>query len=243
MPDVPFTDPDLTGRTAVITGGGTGLGRAFTLALAQRGATVWITGRRREPLQETAALHPAVRTFEGDVAEPGSMAALAAALDGPVHILVNNAAILGPVADLAGTARAAFDQVMRINVSGVFAATQALLPSLLAAAPGANVVNLSSGVGRTGRAGWGAYAASKFAVEGLTQVWADELRGRGVAVNALNPGATRTSMRAAAKPDEDPSVLPTPEDVVPSLLWLLSPEAWAMGLSGVSIDARDYMDR
>ncbi|HCP44505.1 MAG TPA: YciK family oxidoreductase, partial [Deltaproteobacteria bacterium] len=92
-----------------------------------------------------------------------------------------------------------------------------------------------------GRAQWGAYAASKFAVEGLTQVWADELRTSGVSVHALNPGATRTAMRAEAKPEEDPSTLPTPTDIVPSLLYLLSPEASGPSRTGQSIDARDFM--
>ena len=236
---VPFTDPDLSGRTAVVTGGGTGLGRAFAEALSARGAQVVITGRRRGPLDEVAE-RTGARVVCGDVTDPAHVAELDAAVE-RVHILVNNAAILGPVAGLTDYPADAFEQVMRINVDGVFRVTQALLPALERAAPGAVVVNLSSGVGRTGRATWGAYAASKFAVEGLTQVWADEQRGRGIAVNALNPGGTRTAMRAAAKPDEDPATLPTPQDVVPALLYLISEEARAMGLSGVSIDARDFM--
>ncbi len=236
---VPFTDPDLSGRTAVITGGGTGLGRAFAKALSERGAQVVITGRRRAPLDEVAA-ETGATVVCGDVTDPRHVAELAQAAE-QVDILVNNAAILGPVAALGDYPAETFEQVMRINVDGVFRVTQALLPALERSAPGSVVVNLSSGVGRTGRATWGAYAASKFAVEGLTQVWADEQRGQGIAINALNPGGTRTAMRAAAKPDEDPMTLPTPEDVVPALLYLLSGEARSMGLSGVSIDARDFM--
>ncbi len=236
---VPFTDPELSGRTAVITGGGTGLGRAFAKALSARGAQVIITGRRRAPLDEVAA-ETGATVVCGDVTDPAHVAELARAA-GKVDILVNNAAILGPVAALGDYPAEAFEQVMRINVDGVFRVTQALLPALQRSAPGSVIVNLSSGVGRTGRATWGAYAASKFAIEGLTQVWADEQRGEGLAVNALNPGGTRTAMRASAKPDEDPMTLPTPEDVVPALLYLLSEEARSMGLSGVSIDARDFM--
>lgn len=242
-----FTDPDLTGRVALVTGAGSGLGRAFAIALDQRGAAVWLVGRREDALVETAAsMTDRARVFAADVVDADQVAALAAALGATtdaLHILVNNAAILGPVARLDDYPPEDFVRVMDINVNGLFRVTHALIPLLRAGAPAAHVINLSSGVGRSGRATWGAYAGSKFAVEGLTQVWADELRGAGVAVNALNPGGTRTSMRAAAKPDEDPRVLPTPEDVVPSLLYLVSPEAQSMGLSGVSIDARDFMDR
>jgi NAD(P)-dependent dehydrogenase (short-subunit alcohol dehydrogenase family) len=240
---VPFTDPDLSDRVAVITGAGAGIGRAVARALDARGATVWLVGRTARTLEETAEPMARAVVHAADVAEQGAMERLADAVrdaHGALHILINNAAILGPVAALPDYPRQAFDDVMRINVSGTFAPTQALLPLLRAGKPSV-VINLSSGVGRRGRANWGAYAASKFAVEGLTQVWADELRGQGVSVNAVNPGGTRTAMRAAAKPGEDPSTLPTPDDVVASFLWLLSPEAHAMGVSGVSIDARDYM--
>ena len=239
----PFTDPDLSNQVAVVTGAGAGIGRAVARALDARGARVWLVGRTEAKLQETASTMERSTVYVADVADQGAMEAFAARVaaeaDG-VQVLVNNAAILGPVARLAEYPREAHDDVMRINVGGTFGPTQALLGLLKAGKP-ATVINLSSGVGRTGRASWGAYAASKFAVEGLTQVWADELRGEGVAVSAVNPGGTRTAMRAAAKPDEDPQVLPTPQDVVPAFLWLLSPEARAMGVSGVSIDARDFM--
>jgi NAD(P)-dependent dehydrogenase (short-subunit alcohol dehydrogenase family) len=241
----PFTDPELAGRVAVVTGGGTGIGRAFAVALAQRGMEVWIVGRRIAPLHDALeALGGGGHARACDVTKAEDVAALAAEVGaeaGRLHLLINNAAILGPVATLEHTPADAFAEVMDVNVDGVFRVTQALLPLLRLGAPGAQIVNLSSGVGRQGRARWGGYAASKFAVEGLTQVWADELQGTGIAVNAINPGGTRTSMRAAAVPDEDPGTLPSPDDVVPSLLWLLSPEAAAMGVSGVSIDARDWM--
>jgi NAD(P)-dependent dehydrogenase (short-subunit alcohol dehydrogenase family) len=240
-----FSDPVLAGRVAVVTGAGSGLGRAFAIALAQRGMEVWLVGRREAPLIDTAKQMVAPHhLFRGDVTDPDDVAALADSLlreNQRAHVLINNAAILGPVATVDEYPPEDFARVMDINVTGLFRVTHALMPLLRAGAPGAHIINLSSGVGRTGRATWGAYAASKFAVEGLTQVWADELRGTGIAVNALNPGGTRTAMRAAAKPGEDPMTLPTPEDVVPSLLWLLSPEAQAMGVSGTSIDARDFM--
>ncbi|MDA0700198.1 MAG: SDR family NAD(P)-dependent oxidoreductase [bacterium] len=236
-----FIAPDLSGRHVLVTGAGRGIGAAFAVALAGRGAHVHLVGRTRGPLEATAET---IRIGGGeatvhlaDVADRPSVDRVAGALAASsvrLTALVNNAGILGPVATLPDYAAAAFAEVMRVNVDGVLHVTQAMLPLMGA---GASIVNLSSGVGRVGRAGWGAYAASKFAVEGLTQVWADELTGAGIRVNALNPGGTRTAMRAAAKPDEDPMTLPTPEDVVPALLFLLSEG----GGTGTSIDARDFM--
>ena len=107
------------------------------------------------------------------------------------------------------------------TASGLAPVTQALLP-LLQSAPRASLIFTASGVGRTGRAYWGAYAVSKFATEGLMQVLADELENTSeVRVNSLNPGATRTAMRATAYPGEDPNTLKTAEDIMPAYLFLM----------------------
>ena len=106
----------------------------------------------------------------------------------------------------------------------------------LEAAPDASIIFTSSGVGRVGRAYWGAYAVSKFATEGLSQTLADELENTSrVRVNALNPGGTRTAMRAAAYPAEDPMTLPEPEAHMDLYLWLMGPDS--VGVTGRSIDA------
>jgi NAD(P)-dependent dehydrogenase (short-subunit alcohol dehydrogenase family) len=89
-----------------------------------------------------------------------------------------------------------------------------------------------------GKARWGAYAASKFGVEGLTQMVADEVREFGIRANTVNPGATRTQMRAAAYPDEDPLTLPTPDDVTEVFTYLASDQS--AGVTGKSLDARDW---
>jgi NAD(P)-dependent dehydrogenase (short-subunit alcohol dehydrogenase family) len=96
-------------------------------------------------------------------------------------------------------------------------------------------------VGREGKAAWGPYAASKFGLEGFTQVLADELRPAGVRVNTVNPGATRTAMRAAAYPQEDPLSLPTPEEIAEVFLYLASDES--KDVSGRALDARDFLTR
>ena len=114
--------------------------------------------------------------------------------------------------------------------------TRSLLP-LLRAAPDASVIFTSSGVGRRGRAYWGAYAVSKFANEGLAQVLADELEScSAVRVNCLNPGATRTAMRRSAYPAEDPSANPLPEQLLPAYLYLLGRDS--MNVTGQSLDAQ-----
>lgn len=249
-----FTDPDLAGRTALVTGGGTGIGRAVAHALASRGADVWITGRRAGPLEQSAAEPTAgkLRWCVLDASDSEETAALARRIgedQGALHILVNNAAILGPTGPLTATGLSDVRAVWDINIHGLYATTAVMLPLLQRGArgsdgtegPAASVINLSSGVGRQGRAGWGPYAASKFAVEGLTQCWAEEFRSDRIAVNALNPGATATVMRAEAKPDEDPATLPRPEDLVPAFLYLLSKEARDRTISGASIDARDFL--
>jgi NAD(P)-dependent dehydrogenase (short-subunit alcohol dehydrogenase family) len=102
-----------------------------------------------------------------------------------------------------------------------------------------SIINVSSGVGRIGRARWGAYAASKFGLEGLTQVVADGVREFGIRVNAVNPGPTRTEMRALAYPEEDPLILATPDEVVPIFVYLASDAAAAV--TGQSLDARDWL--
>ena len=127
------------------------------------------------------------------------------------------------------------------SINGTCAVTKALLPLLVAARPEANIVNLTSSVGRAGRAHWGPYSASKFVVESLTQTWAQELAQDGIRVNALNPGETRTAMRAEAMPDEDPLSLPAPAQVVPSVLFLLSPQSRDAKITGRSFNSAEFM--
>ena len=240
-----FDEPKLEQTAAVVTGGGTGIGAAIADALAACGATVYLVGRRLEPLQAKAkAFGDRGRVFQADITDVAALDKLAQAIraDGfdAVHTLVNNASILGPRATLHDVPTAEFEEVMRINGVGTYAVTKALLPLLVAAQPEANVVNLSSSVGRAGRASWGPYSASKFVVESLTQTWAQELREDRVRVNALNPGGTRTAMRAEAMPSEDPATLPAPESIVPSVLFFLSPQARDGGITGRSLNSRDF---
>lgn len=117
-----------------------------------------------------------------------------------------------------------WQDVMQVNVNATFMLTCALLPLLLKSDAG-SLVFTSSSVGRQGRANWGAYATSKFATEGMMQVLADEYQNRSLRVNCINPGGTRTSMRASAFPTEDPQKLKTPADIMPLYLWLMGDDS------------------
>ena len=126
-------------------------------------------------------------------------------------------------------------QVMQVNVNAPYLLTRSLLPALLAA-PQASVIFTSSSVGRKGRAYWGGYAVSKFAVEGMMQILADELKQTSaVRVNSIDPGATRTAMRKAAYPAENPLNLPTPESRLALYLFLMGNDS--QGVTGQALNA------
>ena len=153
-------------------------------------------------------------------------------LDGLLH----NASIIGPRTPLDVLPDDEFIQVMQINVNATFMLTRALLPLLKQAEDG-SVVFTSSSVGRKGRAHWGAYGVSKFATEGLMQTLADELEGVSAArSNSINPGGTRTAMRAQAYPAEDPGRNPLPEQIMPVYLYLMGPDS--AGINGQAFDAQ-----
>jgi NAD(P)-dependent dehydrogenase (short-subunit alcohol dehydrogenase family) len=153
-------------------------------------------------------------------------------LDGLLH----NAGLLGKLAPLEHYDMATWTRVMHVNVTAAFALTQVLLPALKRSAD-ASVVFTASSVGRRGRAYWGAYAVSKFAVEGLSQVLAAELENIShVRVNTLNPGKTRTKMRRQAYPAEDIETVPLPESITRPYVALLGPAS--RGVTGGAFDAQ-----
>jgi NAD(P)-dependent dehydrogenase (short-subunit alcohol dehydrogenase family) len=239
-------DDLMAGRIILVTGAGDGIGRTAATCCAAHGATVVLLGRTGSKLEAVydeieAAGHPQPAIFEVDMltATAEDYSALAEAIDaefGRLDGLLHNASILGERSPLARYKAQLWEDVLKVNVTAELLLTQALLP-LLEAAPSASIVFTSSGVGRKGRAYWGAYAVSKFATEGMMQVLADELENTTrIRVNSLNPGATRTRMRAAAYPAEDPGTLKTPEDIMPAYLYLLGPDS--EGVTGQAFDAR-----
>lgn len=225
----------LKNRVILVTGAGDGIGRAAALAFARHGATVILLGRTTakleavyDAIEAAGGPQPAIfpLNFEGatlkdyrDMAE--TLHNEFGRLDGILH----NASQLGRITPFEQYNPQLWEQVMQVNINGPIWMTQALLP-LLKASDDASVVFTSSGVGRKGRAFWGAYAVSKFATEGFVEVLADELENlTSVRVNSLNPGATRTQMRKTAFPAEDPNLLRTPEDIMPTYLWLMGPDS------------------
>ena len=237
----------LSGKAALITGGSRGIGRAVAAAYAQAGAEVFICGRDERgvaaALREIAEAGGSIDGAAGDVGNRADAERLVwAALErfGRVDVLVNNASILGPRQELADYPIGAWEEVLRINLTGIFLITRAVLPGMIARNAG-SIINVTSGVGRRGKARWGAYAVSKAGLEGFTQVLSDEVREAGIRVNCVNPSATRTRMRAAAYPAEDPLTLPTPEQVVPLFLYLASDAS--EDVTGQSLEAREWLGR
>lgn len=209
---------------ALVTGGTRGLGRALSLALARRGLTVYATGRDAGDLraleEEARAYELPVVALRADQALAEDNAAVVAAIRAggqPLRLVIHNASRLGPRVPLADYPPEDFDAVLAVNVRGPFDLQRRLDPLLEA---GATVLVVTSGVGVVGRAGWGAYSVSKFAIEGMAQIWADELKERGVRVHVVDPGAMRTRMRAEAFPEEDPQRLLDPAENVRPFLWL-----------------------
>jgi NAD(P)-dependent dehydrogenase (short-subunit alcohol dehydrogenase family) len=237
---------DLSERILLITGAGSGIGRAVALACAAAGGTVVLSGRNVKRLEavhaeiETAGRGSAIIApldLERAVARDyDTLADAVIARYGRLDGLLHNAAILGTLSAIADYDVPLFTRVMHVNVTAAFALTQVLIPALKNSSD-ASVVFTSSGVGRRGRAYWGAYAVSKFAVEGLAQVLAHELEGSTkVRVNVINPGKTRTAMRRAAFPSEDLNTLPTSESITAPYLALLGPAS--RGVTGRSFDAQ-----
>ncbi|MDJ0941045.1 MAG: YciK family oxidoreductase [Woeseiaceae bacterium] len=236
----------LRDRILLITGASDGIGRALALKCAELGAQVILHGRNVAKLEKVydeveaieGAPRPSIAVMDLATADATAYTSLAESLAeefGRLDGLVHNASILGERWSIEQYDAALWQQVMHVNVTTAFALTQVLLP-MLEQSDDPSVIFTSSGVGRTGKAFWGAYAVSKFATEGLSQVLADEHRERKLRSNCVNPGATRTKMRLEAYPAEDRNLLKTPEEILPAYLYLLGPDS--KGVTGESFDAQ-----
>lgn len=238
----------LQGKNVLITGAGSGIGLVLAKTCALYGANVVLVGRSRERLEQ-AFDWIAERTHTTPVIVPCDLAGLrddnASALHDAIadnlgHLdgLVHNASLLGAMTPIAHYPTATWESVLRVNTTAPFLLTRALLP-LLDASPRGSLIFTSSGVGRQPRAFWGAYAVSKVALDGLMDVLVDELRATSrILVTSLNPGGTRTTMRAQAYPAEDPQQLPVAEAHMALYLYLLS--AAPASLQGARLNARDW---
>lgn len=246
--------PDLLAdRVIAITGAGDGIGRAAARAFAAHGATVLLLGRTQHKLEQVydeivaaGQPEPVIQAVDLTGIDADDCQQLAAAIDAQfdrLDGLLHNASMLGPRVPLAQYDPVIWQQVLAANLSSGFLLTQALLPLLEASpmrAPSPLVLFTGSGAGLRPRAYWGAYAVSKAGVEALMKVFADENENISpVRFASLNPGATRTAMRAAAVAGEDPATLPTPESLMPLYLWLFG--ASDDSIHGQSLDARQLL--
>lgn len=239
-------DPQLLrDKVILVTGASAGIGKEAALTYARHGAHLVLLGRSPERLDELASriqieggitpirypLDLLTARAEDYRQLADDLAAQVQQLDG----LLLNAGILGTLSPIEQADLQEWQQVQHVNVTSSLLLIQALLP-LLRRSLAAAILFTSSGVGRRGRAHWGAYAVSKFATEGLMQVLADELASTHIRVNAINPGATRTAMRATARPEEDPASLRTPADLMPLYLYLMGKDG--QSIHGQSVDAQ-----
>ncbi|MFP4263504.1 MAG: YciK family oxidoreductase [Halomonas sp.] len=245
---IDYQAPDdlLRDRVILVTGAGDGIGRAAALAFASHGATVILLGRTiakleavYDEIEAAGGPQPAIFPLNFEGATLKDYHDMAETLDrefGRLDGILHNAGLLGRIMPFEQYNPELWEQVMQVNINGPTWMTQALLP-LLKSSPDASVIFTSSSVGRRGRAYWGAYSVSKFATEGFMELLADELEHLGtLRVNSLNPGATRTKMRRTAYPGEDPETLRTPEEIMPTYLWLMGPES--RGHNGERFDAQ-----
>jgi 2-hydroxycyclohexanecarboxyl-CoA dehydrogenase len=236
----------LSGKRALITGGGAGIGRAIALKLAREGCDIAVIDIDGEAADATAvqvcALGGQASAIAGDVSDPNSVrtgVALLAGRGAPFDILVNNAGI-ARLGSMLTVSEKDWRDTFAVNVDGVFNVTRAVVPGMVERQRGA-VVNLASWLGRRGAPPFSAYAASKFAVVGITQSLAPEVAPFGVRVNAVCPGLiTGTPMRDSIEIASQQAGLPraaeraktipmartgTPEDVANVVAFLASDEA------------------
>jgi len=227
---------DLSGRIALVTGASRGIGYFLAKELAACGAHVVAVARTVGGLEE---LDDEIKAAGGeatlvplDLADMAGIDRLGGAIHerwGKLDILYANAGILGVVAPIGHVEAKVFEKVMALNVTSVWRLIRSVDPLLRSSDAGRAII-MSSGAAHSARAFWGPYAASKAAVEALARSWADETKNMPLRINAVNPGATRTAMRAQAMPGEDPETLPHPSEVAERILPLASPDLTQTGL-------------
>jgi NAD(P)-dependent dehydrogenase (short-subunit alcohol dehydrogenase family) len=226
---------DLSGRVALVTGASRGIGYFIARELAAAGAHVVAVARTVGGLEE---LDDEIKAAGGsatlvplDLKDMAGIDRMGGAIHerwGKLDVLVANASILGVIAPIGHVEAKVFERVMNINVTATWRVIRAVDPLLRLSDAGRAIV-MSSGGAHRARAYWGPYAASKAAVEALVRSWANETENLKLRVNAVDPGATRTAMRAQAMPGEDPATLPEPAEVARKIVALASPDLQETG--------------
>ncbi|WP_076409099.1 YciK family oxidoreductase [Shewanella sp. UCD-KL12] len=224
----------LINKTILVTGAGDGIGRAAAVSFAKHGATVILLGKTVKKLEavydqieQAGYPKPAIVPLDLKGATEQNYIDMAETIEqqfGQLDGLLHNAGMLGVLGPFQNISMDSVQEVMQVNVIAEIMLTKALLP-VMKKADKASLVFTSSSVGRKGKAFWGEYAISKFATEGMMQSIADEYEGSNLRVNSINPGATRTAMRANAYPAENAEQLKSPEDLMPTYLYLMGEDS------------------
>lgn len=221
----------LKNKVILVTGAGDGIGKQAAIHYAKLGATVILLGKTQfkleqvfdeivlnknpEPIILTVDLSATQQDYFNDLAD--SIEQELGRLDGILH----SAGQLGTIQPTVNIAEKEFDEVMQVNLRSQFFLTQALIPLLLKS-ENSSVIFTSSSVAQKAKAYWGSYCISKIASDGMMRLFADEYENSNVRFNAINPGATRTNLRAKAYPAEAPESLKSPQDIMPIYEYLMS---------------------
>lgn len=242
-----YEAPDklLDQRVILISGVTEGIGRALAVKCAALGATIVMLGRKVPRLEslydeitEAGGPRPGIFPFNLETtewAEYEKITELVSGEYGRLDGLVHCGGMLGELSPIEHHDPYLWYRVLQVNLNAPFLLTRACM-TLLRKSADSSVVFVSSSVGRKGRAHWGAYSVSKFAIEGLAQVLADETENTPIRVNTVNPGATRTHLRRAAFPAEDADQSAKPDEVLAPFLYFLGPDS--RGVSNLSVDSQ-----
>ncbi|QFY91160.1 YciK family oxidoreductase [Magnetovirga frankeli] len=236
----------LQGRIILVTGASGGLGRAIALGAAAVGATLILAGRDTAKLEQlydeieaAGGAQPAIIPLNLETASAHSHEELADVVRdefGALHGLVHCAAQLRLLSRIDDYDLETWNQLLQVNLTAAFLLSQACLP-LLKASDQSRLIFTSDQLGRRAKAYWGAYAVSKFGLEGLMQVLAEELESSPVRVNSLDPGPLRTKLRKDAYPGEDENDNPPPESALPAYLYLLGADSAEVHGRALSLDS------
>ena len=235
----------LSGRRVVITGASRGLGKALARRFAREGAALALCARDGAPLKQVAGeladIGVKVLWKECDVGNAKEVDKFVSVVFEEfefVDVLVNNASTIAPLKRIADYSIAEWNEIIQVNINGSFYVTRKFLPSMMKRKSGM-IINVSSSVGRAARAQWGAYSISKIALEGFTQILAEELKPFSISVNSVNPGPMATEMRRVVHPEENQELLNKPEMLTDLFVYLASTDG--IGISGQQFDAAKYV--